>query len=761
MGKRALLFSLLLVCSCLNLTEVLVPPEAEEEPAFLGRFSGVYEGINGDEALHERTILVQLGNKVLFSPFLHPPGQEPALSIFATIIDIDDSGESSQSYGGDGALEQVDIVMDMRMFQEGVASCDPDYSVAVPTNMADFGALLDTCTEMADCHFPCMIPNQWDFAASAEGECIEDGTLCKFPLDVSGRLLSGAVDLFFHDKALVPPSGPADIECPDGSTAHRCLRYPRICDFDSRFAGVYSVELTLNSDASTGTSPPEIVTSFDIAVAVANNMEAVILFDGAQVWFGRLDPVDFTFVADNGKTGNDAAWRFRGDTPFTSIVGQLAEDTTGGRVLLNETIWTVGEAPDQYVYYLTGSRLSGVEPGVTCDLLGLCRPQPQPCPLAFDQSTWPMAILNAVRTNDGCLTSMCHLSVPEEKLCPNPVLACTPDAFEDWEVRYETLSVEMVCPGGDPCGDGDKCLEIRCLEPDETATSENWLMVSNACSANPTAVALSFADSGYVQVDCGQATVACETRMPECPLGPSDTIQTEITTHIDSNGCVTYGCSQYLYLKPGGDECSDASIPSCGAGDVPWPQVRYVENDNDCIEYVCKPSCVATCGEFGCETCADPVVPLTPDCGDFPVRVDTDCGFCLSLSCATPTCEMVPVVCPMGYEYPPNNMNTWFDSDGCIQLDCGQKYDLISLCTAPPAVDDLPTCGVDEVAIPQGRPGVGCVEYACRPSCESTCDPACTCTDPVFADADCLNDGNEIHTNVDGCGCVTLSCIIP
>ncbi len=594
MMRSLILVALVSSLACRNLSEV----GDQDQPRFLGEYSGVYEGIDQRAGVDNGTFIVHLDDKLLISPYLLDRDGTATLSYFANVLTISGDGETGADLLGAFALN-----VRLEQFYGSGTRCANDVEL---TSATEFFELAATCLNQG-CDMPCLFPDMAHFEDSVWGTCADDRICLVDGLELGGRVGPNGVDVYFDQLAIAPPSR-TEIACPTDATASSgkqwvgCYRYDRLCDFDSRLAGIFEVQLAFEPLASSG-SATETSREFDLAVAVTDNLSAAILFDGQRVFFGSFEPFSLSFDVNDGEGLGAPHARVRGadDLP-TRVTGQLVESADGDLVLLEGT-WTetTGDGV-QYVYALTGQRNAGSEAGRTCPVQSGCRTDAPICPGGSIAGAGQELLLSSRLNEQGCVITDCMRIAQPDLLCPDASFDCQVPGgagfvFEGFPMTIQTLDLEVRCAdGSDDCAAAQSCLAITCADP-ETATQDQFAFVDDNCADLDVPI-LFMLEASYDML-----IVSCVPEPPYCnplyaPICPLGTLLPGVTSSLEpiiTEPCFQEVCWQNLrntatmpMLCPGSDWIS------CTGVEVPIPHLRDIlppgaaDGYPDCVEFLCE-----------------------------------------------------------------------------------------------------------------------------------------------------------------------------
>jgi len=713
MNRLLVVVALAWCWSCTRGLEEVRPFEAE--PDFLGEYSGVYRGLEtgGDDI--GRTVVIHLRDKIAMSPFEFVDGV-PRLSRFASVATVPEVVTEPVRTESIVTLAATETGM-----WPATATCDPtenDHWASVPPAQLIIAVQqrAGQCqASPSTCRTVCYMPNMYDPSEGMLGRCVGDGTVCSYPITVYGRVGRDVVELLFDQNTVAPAPEFERLVCtePNNDGWQRCTPYApgcegwatckfldKLCDFDSRLAGVYQAELRRDG------SEPRVV---ELAVAIANNVSAIILFLsderlGDRLLIGNLDPASMEFSANDGESPMDAGWSLRdGREPDIQVSG-----TTESR----------SDSTDE-VYSLSASRLSGVTVGTACRSMSTCEAPPLTCPLGNTVQIRGSSLqIQSDITDAGCVVSDCQRVLDTSSLC-EPLPSCGGrDAGDQVFETYDLWLSPPTCPPHNSnCSDNDKESCVRFVCHDDTfgpATAANWYRVDSSCSG---VMVMEQEGQAGVRIQCGGGQI-CPTTAPACPMGFSNEVETALRPRVNDDGCVAWECEQFFVPD---EICADVTPPICAATELLVPAIRAVDGASDCIDLVCQPGCDNT----DCNSCGLCGPFDVTSCGTTSIRVSSDCGGCVRTEC-NPSCPYGPAICPLGDTGAfQTRLVPESAGDGCVGFACEQYYRDHQVCGSSPT-----SCSGGETLVPGLHPTDGCVEYSCELSTGGEIDPT-TCDDWV------------------------------
>ncbi len=440
-------FLLLFLCAC---NRELVELRQDREPEYLGRFSGVYEGLDTGQGNQGRTLVVQFRDKVLLSP-IDQTASGFELSKFATVIPLDDAGDDTLEFSQD-----TELIVSFEQMIGPTASCDDD---VVLDDINDFFDAYLSCFA-GSCTMPCVLPVTSSMEGALHGTCLE-GKYCRFaPMHLGGRLGRDGLQLYFGQESLAPASLDT-VACPEGWA--RCVHLGKLCDFDSQVAGVYGLALEYDQASSTAAVPEAAAEPpTDFAFATAHHLPIAVVYTGREVLFGSFDPFTLDVNLDAGDGPGDPAWRMHPPELTATMSGQLVEDEDQGlERLIGE--FTVGSPQGTAVFNALGERQAGAEPGVACSPVDRCTSQPPHCPMGTTTPPGHELLLDSAFDSLGCVVTTCTRRFAGAKLCAAPPACGGPTVPVGEARRFEVYDWQIRCTSGTAtCSPAATCVEATC-----------------------------------------------------------------------------------------------------------------------------------------------------------------------------------------------------------------------------------------------------------------------------------------------------------
>jgi hypothetical protein len=564
---RRALFVCLAAASCIR---DVPEPTAITPPQFLGPYSGVYASVIERPGVEAGTFVVQLGSRVLAMPYT-VEGGAIAPSVFAVVLDVVSTEGDAADLGG-----RTDYVLPAKAFFGPGATCDGN--ATPPADLGEYLTMVTTCL-LATCNFACMFANPFDFEGDRfQGTCTAPGICTVSDVDLFGRVDPSGLELFFTKLAITPPSR-SIIECPPATAtrpaADRCFRFGKQCQFDSRLAGVYRTELR-------GVGATR---QLEIALAIADNYSAAVMFTGDAAYVGNFDPFRLTLHLTRLGLGAGEA---RTTVVPTTIEASLTE--RGDVVELSGT-WSEEVGGASAVYEIAATRASGSAAGRACVPSTGCTSMPAVCPGGSAQPPGQQLLLGTRLTDTGCPFTDCQRLVDREALCPDAEIVCP--AAPSAQVGTRTMQiapveVRMGCRDGSAaCDVTGQCLSMRCTD---VVTFENGTMTDLSCAQGdgPLLIGLD-PNVGFRTVGCLPNAPYCSPFPPVCALDPVLGARTTYEPLL-TEPCTQLGCWQNVTLPM----LCDGSLPSCDASpageEAPVPAAvdRTGDGVPDCVEVTCE-----------------------------------------------------------------------------------------------------------------------------------------------------------------------------
>ena len=394
----------------------------------------------------------------------------------------------------------------------------------------------------------------------------------------------------------------------------------------------------------------------------------------------------------------------------------------------------------------SGTCIPDLEP-VSCTggpCAGACNPETGECAPA---DGLPCNDKDPCTFGDTCWNGEC---VPGDPTCPDDENPCTVNSCQYGECLTKAAPNFTACDDGNPCTEGDTCLDASCNGKAVTCDQDEDPCTTMVCEPAEGGCAKQAAGEGLDCDDADPCTAGEVCTEGTCAGGHAKCAELEAPCVTVS--CLDGECSAQPQADGAacddGDACTDAD--TCQAGTCQPGEPTCAEPDNPCLVAVCKPDTGA------CDAKPAPAGTLCDD-GDACTEED---------ACAAGTCAGQPKTCPSDGN--PCTAAVCTEGGLCSQspLPSGASCDDGDPCTASDVCDGDSSC-VGSSACPDD--GVACTLETCNPEtggCSTTelpdgaaCDDGDSCTASEVCTAMVCGDGKPVVCPDDGDPCTLEICV--